>query len=109
MAYVGSRSVISQVESQSRLPTPEHKVDVALTFDFDAETIWRQRGRSGEGGISADSRGAFGARVGIYRVLDLLAAYRVPATFFVPGWVAEKWPEAVGAILRRDHEIGLHG
>jgi polysaccharide deacetylase family protein (PEP-CTERM system associated) len=42
------------------------------------------------------------------RLLDLLDAPRVTATFFVVGWVAERYPELVQEILRAGHEVGSH-
>jgi polysaccharide deacetylase family protein (PEP-CTERM system associated) len=43
-----------------------------------------------------------------HRVLDLLGAYNARATFFVLGWVAERFPELVREIHARGHEIGCH-
>jgi polysaccharide deacetylase family protein (PEP-CTERM system associated) len=42
-------------------------------------------------------------------VLDLLSEFDVRATFFVLGWVAERWPRLVMEIARRGHEIASHG
>src|SRR5262245_11853503 len=42
------------------------------------------------------------------RVLDLLAAYSVTATFFVLGARAERTPELVEQVRVRGHEIGCH-
>ena len=42
------------------------------------------------------------------QILDLLAEFNVRATFFVLGWVAEKYPELVTMISERGHEIGSH-
>ena len=42
------------------------------------------------------------------RLLDMLAAARVTGTFFVVGWVAERFPELVHEIGRAGHEIGSH-
>jgi polysaccharide deacetylase family protein (PEP-CTERM system associated) len=42
------------------------------------------------------------------RLLDLLAAADVRATFFVLGWVAERQPSLVRAIRDAGHEIGCH-
>jgi polysaccharide deacetylase family protein (PEP-CTERM system associated) len=42
-------------------------------------------------------------------ILDSLAAAGVRGTFFVLGWVAEKFPELVRAIHDAGHEIGSHG
>ncbi len=43
------------------------------------------------------------------RVLELLAGHGVEATFFVLGWVAERFPELVRDIRAAGHEIGSHG
>jgi polysaccharide deacetylase family protein (PEP-CTERM system associated) len=42
-------------------------------------------------------------------LLAFLAEYRIEATFFVLGKVAESHPELVGEIERRGHEIATHG
>lgn len=42
-------------------------------------------------------------------ILDLLAEHDVRGTFFVLGWIAERYPELVRAIARQGHEIGSHG
>lgn len=43
-----------------------------------------------------------------HRILDLLNAYQVPATFFVVGWIARQYPRLVRDIHRAGHEIGSH-
>jgi len=50
-------------------------------------------------------------RVGdnVRRLLDLLAAANVRATFFVLGWVAERLPDLVRDIARAGHEVASHG
>ncbi|HKP95579.1 MAG TPA: XrtA system polysaccharide deacetylase [Fibrobacteria bacterium] len=45
----------------------------------------------------------------VRRILGLLAAHNATATFFVLGWVAEKFPEVVRMIDIAGHEIGTHG
>jgi polysaccharide deacetylase family protein (PEP-CTERM system associated) len=42
------------------------------------------------------------------RILDLLDALGLKATFFVLGWVARKAPFLVTEIARRGHEVGCH-
>ena len=42
-------------------------------------------------------------------LLDLLSRHRVEATFFVLGWVAERFPDLVREVERRGHEIATHG
>lgn len=43
------------------------------------------------------------------KVLDLLDEYDLKATFFVLGWVAERYPDIVRAIIGRGHEVASHG
>lgn len=82
---------------------------VMLTFDFDAETLWLSRDPLAKDRPGVLSQGAYGARVGVPRILEVLAAEGVPATFFVPGWVAERYPEQTKRIRDAGHEIGHHG
>jgi len=42
------------------------------------------------------------------RLLELLAALNVHATFFVLGWVAERFPALVREIAAGGHELGCH-
>jgi len=41
-------------------------------------------------------------------ILGLLERYRIRATFFVVGWIAEKHPQVVRAIVDAGHDIGCH-
>jgi len=43
------------------------------------------------------------------RTLDMLAAHKATGTFFVLGWVADRFPEVVRMIDAAGHEIGTHG
>jgi polysaccharide deacetylase family protein (PEP-CTERM system associated) len=43
------------------------------------------------------------------RILELLAAAQVKATFFVLGWVAERFPGLVKGIAAAGHEVASHG
>jgi peptidoglycan/xylan/chitin deacetylase (PgdA/CDA1 family) len=47
--------------------------------------------------------------VGQPRILDLLDAHGVTATFFVEGWNGRHHPEAVREIVTRGHRLGMHG
>ena len=42
------------------------------------------------------------------RVLELFSKHNVHATFFVLGWVAERFPQLVREIYSHGHEIGCH-
>jgi polysaccharide deacetylase family protein (PEP-CTERM system associated) len=43
------------------------------------------------------------------RLLDLLDTYHTKATFFVLGWIAERFPHLVRTIHARGHEVASHG
>jgi polysaccharide deacetylase family protein (PEP-CTERM system associated) len=45
----------------------------------------------------------------VVRILDMLAARETKATFFVLGWIAERYPALVRSIAAADHEIASHG
>jgi peptidoglycan/xylan/chitin deacetylase (PgdA/CDA1 family) len=79
---------------------------VCLTFDFDAESIWLRKDRQSP---SVLSRGIYGAKVGVPRILALLERYKIKGTFFAPGWTAEQHPHEVEAIHRAGHEVAHHG
>src|SRR5687768_18463636 len=51
----------------------------------------------------------YGPLVAVPRLLQLLEDLGVPATFFVPGWTAERYPESVERILTAGQEIAHHG
>ena len=44
-----------------------------------------------------------------HRLLSLFEQFDVRATFFVLGWVAERYPELIRAIAADGHEIACHG
>ncbi len=45
----------------------------------------------------------------ILKTLDFLTDRKTKATFFVYGWIAEKYPEVIQAIHDLGHEISTHG
>jgi peptidoglycan/xylan/chitin deacetylase (PgdA/CDA1 family) len=50
-----------------------------------------------------------GVTEGMPRLLELLAAEQVPATFFCTGDVARRHPEIVRRLVDEGHELGSHG
>jgi peptidoglycan-N-acetylglucosamine deacetylase len=93
--------------------TPENwpgdaRVAVALSFDVDAETYSLYTGNVSPQQLS---RGDYGPRVGLPRILRVLEKYQVPASFFIPAVSGQLHPEAVELIVNSplQHEIGLHG
>ena len=84
------------------------RVAVALTFDFDAETLWLSRDPGNARRPGTLSQGAYGAKVGVPMILETLREVGVKATFFIPGWTVEHHADRAEMILRDGHEIGHH-
>jgi peptidoglycan/xylan/chitin deacetylase (PgdA/CDA1 family) len=82
---------------------------VVLSFDLDAETSWIFRDPENARRPVVISGGRFGPKVGVPAIIELLAAFAIPASFFIPSVSAERYPEAVELILKAGHEIGAHG
>jgi peptidoglycan/xylan/chitin deacetylase (PgdA/CDA1 family) len=83
-------------------------IEAILSFDVDAETPILVEGRRYAENAGVMSHQAYGPLVAVPRIIELLAEYRLPATFFVPGLTAERYPQAVEAILAAGHEVGHH-
>lgn len=82
---------------------------VMISFDVDGPSNWINREPKTWELPKTFSLGAYGPWRGVPRILDLLGEQDVPATFFVPGWVAESWPDRFRAIAEAGHELGHHG
>jgi peptidoglycan/xylan/chitin deacetylase (PgdA/CDA1 family) len=78
---------------------------IALTFDFDALSVWFSYPNTTPAMLA---RGEYGARVGVPRVLDLLRSHGISATFFIPGHTIDSFPEQVATILEAGHEVAHH-
>lgn len=81
---------------------------VTLSFDLDAETAWESSSLNGQR-LSLLSMGAYGRRVGVPRILELLDRYGIQAQFYIPARVAEIDPHVVRGIAEAGHGIGCHG
>ncbi|MDH4108277.1 MAG: polysaccharide deacetylase [Gammaproteobacteria bacterium] len=79
---------------------------VALSFDCDHECFELGGGGSTVGRLSW---GEFGRRVGVPRILEVLAKHGVPATFFMPAVCALIDPGESLRIRDAGHEVAMHG
>jgi peptidoglycan/xylan/chitin deacetylase (PgdA/CDA1 family) len=77
-----------------------------FTFDLDAEVTWVFRQADDPIGLSM---GRYEPRVGVPLLLNMLDEFAIKSTFFVPGWVAEKYVPMLETILRRGHDVEHHG
>ena len=78
-------------------------------FTVDVEDYFQVEGFAGA--IDRGSWERYSTRVGASTgtLLEMLARYKVCATFFVLGWVARKHPEIVRRIVAAGHEVASHG
>lgn len=82
----------------------ESRVQVALTFDYDAVSPWLESGPAS----SSMARGEFGV-MGVERIRQVLDRRAIKGTFFTPGHTAASFPDSVRALVEGGHEIGHHG
>lgn len=104
------RRLVGRVRAGRRLAPREWpggaRCAVALSFDCDHETF-----ELGQGGaaIGRLAWGEFGRRVGVPRILDVLARHGVPASFFVPAVAGLIDPMEPKRIVEAGHEVAMHG
>ena len=80
-----------------------------FTFDVDAESAILFDHPEAAAWLDVMSHQAYGARTGIARLLRILDRRAIRATFFIPGYSAERWPGICRAIRDAGHEIAHHG
>jgi peptidoglycan/xylan/chitin deacetylase (PgdA/CDA1 family) len=86
------------------------KCAVAFTFDVDADSTahinWLDQV---DDHVASVSLMRYGPEIAVPRLIDMFDAAKVPLTFFVPGWVAENYPETMRMMVDSGAEIGHHG
>ncbi len=89
---------------------PEGKTCAAMiTINLNAELFWLQIDPACANMPKTLSLGQYGMTRGVERVMDVLEERGIRATCFVPGWVAEQYPDKVRQIRERGHEIAALG
>ena len=81
----------------------------AFTFDVDAESCLLAHDPTATRRMSLMSHQSYGPRVAVPKLLRMLERQGIRATFFVPGFTAECYPQVTRAIVDAGHEIGHHG
>jgi peptidoglycan/xylan/chitin deacetylase (PgdA/CDA1 family) len=95
---------------EPRFAWPEgRQCAVMLCFDVDGETTALSEDLDLARRRTLMSQCEYGPKIGVPRLLGLLDHLAVPATFFIPSYIAERHPCMVEAIVSRGHELGLHG
>jgi peptidoglycan/xylan/chitin deacetylase (PgdA/CDA1 family) len=84
------------------------RVAVTLTFDFQGGEDVRPL-EDGTLDHEEYTQCEYGPHTAIWRILRILEEERVRATFLTCGAIAERFPDAVKAIVAKGHEIAGHG
>jgi peptidoglycan-N-acetylglucosamine deacetylase len=84
------------------------RVAVTLTFDFQGGEDVRPL-EDGTRDHEEYTQCEYGPNTAIWRILRILEEERVKATFLTCGAIAERFPDAVKAIVAKGHEIAGHG
>lgn len=80
----------------------------ALTFDLDAEAVMLSTDPGSADRLMVMTHQAYGPLTGVPRLLELLRRQALRATFFVPGYTAERYPSVIRSIVDDGHEIAHH-
>lgn len=85
-------------------------VSVSVAFEsFERHSQYRQEYRDSGVDDFSLSFGEYGARAGVWRLLDLFAEQEVPVGFSVSGLAARQHPEVITAVRADGHELVAHG
>jgi peptidoglycan-N-acetylglucosamine deacetylase len=80
-----------------------------VSFDVDGESAVLEVDRKYAVHATTMTQQAYGPRVGVPRLLEQLRQADIKATFFVPGFTAECYPDTIRRIAADGHEVGWHG
>ena len=101
--------MISAYHTRGKIFWPHgSRIAVFLSFDFQGGEAVKPlpNGRMNHENFT---QGEYGPSTGIWRILRVLREKEIKATFLTCGGIAERYPEAVEAIVAQGHEIGGHG
>jgi peptidoglycan/xylan/chitin deacetylase (PgdA/CDA1 family) len=85
------------------------KTAVMITVNLDAEYFWLSLAPDCVNRPKTLSMGQYGMTRGLERLLDVFYDFKIKATFFVPGKVAEIYKDYMKLIVSKGHEIAHHG
>jgi polysaccharide deacetylase family protein (PEP-CTERM system associated) len=105
---LGEHDRLGSVNTTEDRPQPQSGVN-AHFFTVDVEEHFQVA--VFDGVVSRDQWSTHPSRVegNTARLLELLASHSATATFFVLGWVAEKYPGLARTIAEAGHEVASHG
>ena len=80
-----------------------------IGFDLDAESVVLTIDPANRHRLSVMSHQAYGPVTGMPRILRMLRRRGIQATFFCPGYTAERYPDLLRQVRDDGHEIAHHG
>jgi len=87
----------------SKIGRPVHCLSFDVEEHFQVAAFWsesrRQQWDQYESRVENNTK----------KLAEMLAEYGIHATFFVLGWVAERYPDMVRSLANQGHEIASHG
>lgn len=87
-----------------------HKCASMISVNLNAELFWLRFNPEEVAKMPKTlSMGEYGMTNGLERVLAAFDVAKIKATFFVPGMVAERYPDHIRDIAAKEHEIALMG
>src|SRR5580692_4639726 len=101
--------MLKEYHHDGKFSWPDNRrVAIALTFDFQGGEDVRP-GPDGKLDHEEYTQCEYGPHTAIWRILRILEEENVKATFLTCGAIAERFPDAVKAIVANGHEIAGHG
>jgi peptidoglycan/xylan/chitin deacetylase (PgdA/CDA1 family) len=93
------------------IPWPDgNRCAVALTWDVDADSgLNYYYPNRADTLVATQSLVRYDSLIAVPRLMRALRSLELKQTFFVPGWVIERYPQTVDLILENGHEVALHG
>jgi len=101
--------MLKELHHNGRFAWPDNqRVAVTLTFDFQGGEDVRPED---DGLVDHEeyTQCEYGPNTAIWRILRILDEEKVKATFMTCAGIAERYPEAVKAVVANGHEIAGHG
>jgi peptidoglycan/xylan/chitin deacetylase (PgdA/CDA1 family) len=97
-------------DSAHPITWPEgYRAAASFTFDVDAESCTIAHDPTSTRRMSLMTHQSYGPKVAVPRLLQILQRQDIQATFFIPGFTAESYPDVVRRIVDAGHEIAHHG
>ena len=87
----------------------EYQCAAMISLNLNAELFWLELDPTCYDKPKTLSLGQYGMNRGLSRILEILEKRSIRATVFVPGKVAELYPEKIREIASRGHELGVMG